>query len=124
MFRSTWGEVSADSDGPVRVVSRPESVAQARCIALPGVDLADRTRNSEAYVARRTTALSSGPAKPRRAMAARVGGVRAWWDELGVNPGGGRVLSAEDLGMRITYLATSQSVRRAPPTATSPRRSA
>ncbi len=76
MFSIYWGEVSADSDGPVEWCKPvPESDAQALVHALPGVELADRTRTSRGVRRATERRATDWPGRePRRAMAARVGG--------------------------------------------------
>ena len=88
MFSIYWGEVSADSDGPVEWCKPiPESDAKALAAHYPGVELADRTRTSRGVrrAAERRAADRPGW-EPRRAMAARVEALRAWAEEGGINP--------------------------------------
>jgi DNA-binding transcriptional MerR regulator len=74
MFTIYWGEVSADSDGPVEMC-KPIPGADAR-IALPGADLADRTRTSRGVRRATERRAAHWPGRePGRAMAARVGGI-------------------------------------------------
>jgi DNA-binding transcriptional MerR regulator len=76
MFSIYWGEVSADSDGPVEWCKPiPESNAKTLASHYPGVELADRTRASRG-ICRAAERRASGRRgwEPSRAMAARVGG--------------------------------------------------
>ena len=124
MFSIFWGEVSADSDGPVEWCKPvPEADAKDARVALPGVDLADRPSASGRRTSRRRTTRYRGPGgNSERALAARrarhcVPG-RA---ESGIDDD--ELIRFEDLGMRITYSRRAgRSPRRASPTATSPRR--
>jgi DNA-binding transcriptional MerR regulator len=107
MFSIYWGEVSADSDGPVEWCKPvPESDAQALASHYPELTLRTEPAHSEAYVALPNDALSSGPGQnPGVQWQLASEALRAWWDELGVNPEE-LTVKPEDLGMRITYLAT------------------
>ncbi len=125
MFTIYWGEVSADSDGPVEWCKPvPERTGEGACIALPGVELADRTRTSRG-VRRATERRATGwPGwEPRRAMAARVGGFAvpgrtSMGSTLKISLSSPRISACESPTSRA-----SRSPRRAPPTATSPCRS-
>ena len=102
MFSIFWGEVSADSDGPVEWCKPVPGVGrEGACVALPGVELADRTRTSRGVRRATERRATDWPGwEPERALAARVGGVACL--------GGGAAASTlriqlEDLGVRITY---------------------
>ena len=91
MFTIYWGEVSADSDGPVEMVQAGPGVGrEGACIALPGVELADRTRTSRGVRrAYRTTALPTGPGgNPGVHWQLASEALRAWAAEHGIDPEG------------------------------------
>jgi DNA-binding transcriptional MerR regulator len=102
-FSIYWGEVSADSDGPVewcRPVPPHEAVAIAGRI--PELHLRTELAHREAYVALHTG--SSGVDAAQFQMASEA--LRTWADEQGnINPRN-LTIKPEDLGVRITYLAT------------------
>ena len=73
-FSIFWGEVSADSDGPVEWCKPvPESGAKALVSHYPELTLRAEPAHREAYVAIPNDAFTDWPGRePRRAMAARV----------------------------------------------------
>jgi DNA-binding transcriptional MerR regulator len=107
MFSIYWGEVSADSDGPVEWCKPvPESDAQALAEHYPELSLRTEPAHREAYVALPNDALPTGPGgKPGVQWQLAGEALRAWAAEGGINPET-LTLKPEDLGMRITYLAS------------------
>lgn len=107
MFSIYWGEVSADSDGPVEWCKPvPEEQAQALALHYPELHLRTEPAHGEAYVALPNDALPSGPGGnpgPHWQLASEA--LRTWALEYGLDPED-LALSPEDLGMRITYLAS------------------
>jgi len=106
MLSIYWGEVSADSDGPVEWCKPvPESDAKALASHYPELSLRIEPAHREAYVA-----------LPNDAIPAETGGSPAvhWqlasealraWAEDGVDPQS-LTLTPDDLGIRITYFAS------------------
>jgi DNA-binding transcriptional MerR regulator len=96
-----WGEVSADSDGPVEWC-RPVPGTQAHALAGRYPDLRLRTEpaHREAFVA-----LPAGPGgfSPVHFQLA-IESLRAWAQEQGIEEE--RLTVPPDLGLRTTYLAT------------------
>ena len=97
-----WGQVSADSDGPVEWC-RPVPGAEAEGLAaqFPELTLRVEPAHSEAYVG-----LGPGdqisPARWQLADEA----LRTWADAQGIHPKQKQLsLTPEDLGLRVTYLA-------------------
>jgi DNA-binding transcriptional MerR regulator len=107
MFSIYWGEVSADSDGPVEWCKPvPESDAQALASHYPELSLRTEPAHHEAYVALPNDALPSGPGENPGVHWQLAGeALRAWAEEGDINPKT-LTLKPEDLGMRITYLAS------------------
>ena len=107
MFSIYWGEVSVDSDGPVEWCKPvPESDAQALAEHYPELSLRTEPAHREAYVALPNDALPTGPGgKPGVQWQLAGEALRAWAAEGGINPET-LTLKPEDLGMRITYLAS------------------
>ena len=107
MFSIYWGEVSADSDGPVEWCKPvPESDAQALALHYPELSLRTEPAHREAYVALPNDAISTGPGQNRGVqwqLASEA--LQAWAAEGGIDPEG-LSLKPEDLGVRITYLAS------------------
>ncbi len=103
-FAIFWGEVSADSDGPVEWCKPvPESDAKALASHYPELSLRTEPAHREAYVAMPNDALPSGPGEnPGVQWQLASEALRAWAEDSGVNPES----QLEDLGMRITYLVT------------------
>ena len=106
MFSIYWGEVSADSDGPVEWCKPiPEADAQALASHYPELTLRTEPAHREAYVALPNDAIPSGPGGgPGVQWQLASEALRAWAEENGLNPES-PTLKPEDLGMRITYLS-------------------
>jgi DNA-binding transcriptional MerR regulator len=104
MFTIYWGEVSADSDGPVEMCKPvPESDAKALASHYPELSLRTEPAHSEAYVALPNNMLPTGPGgNPGVQWQLATEALHAWAAEHGINPDE----KPEDLGVRITYLAT------------------
>jgi DNA-binding transcriptional MerR regulator len=104
MFSIYWGEVSADSDGPAEWCKPvPESDAKALASHYPELSLRTEPAHREAYVAIPNAALSAGPGgNPGVQWQLASESLRNWAAENGIDPG----KQVEDLGVRITYLAT------------------
>jgi DNA-binding transcriptional MerR regulator len=107
MFTIYWGEVSADSDGPVEMCKPvPESDAKALASHYPELSLRTEPAHREAYVALPNDALPAGPGgNPAVQWQLASEALRAWADEHGIKDEN-LALKLEDLGMRITYLAS------------------
>jgi DNA-binding transcriptional MerR regulator len=107
MFTIYWGEVSADSDGPVEMCKPvPESDAKALASHYPELSLRTEPAHREAYVALPNDALPAGPGgNPAVQWQLAAESLRAWAQEQGIEDER-LALKPEDLGMRITYLAT------------------
>jgi DNA-binding transcriptional MerR regulator len=107
MFTIYWGEVSADSDGPVEMCKPvPESDAKALATHYPELSLRTEPAHREAYVALPNDALPAGPGgNPAVQWQLASEALRDWAAEHGIDPEG-LALGPEDLGVRITYLAT------------------
>ncbi len=107
MFSIYWGEVSADSDGPVEWCRPvPESNAKALAPHYPELNLRIEPAHREAYVALPNDALSTGPGQnPGVQWQLASEALRAWAEKQFLNPEE-LTLKPEDLGMRITYLAS------------------
>jgi DNA-binding transcriptional MerR regulator len=107
VFSIYWGEVSADSDGPVEWCKPvPEDEAEALAAQIPELTLRVEPAHREAYI-------DLGPG-PLDAVQWRLAdeALRTWADEQGLDREQ-LSLKPEDLGVRITYLASG------PPTETS-----
>jgi DNA-binding transcriptional MerR regulator len=104
MFSIYWGEVSADSDGPVEWCKPiPESDAQALASHYPELSLRTEPAHREAYVAIPNDPLPTGPGgNPGVHWQLAGEALRAWAAEHGIDAEN----QVEDLGMRITYFAT------------------
>jgi DNA-binding transcriptional MerR regulator len=107
MFSIYWGEVSADSDGPVEWCKPiPEAEAKALASHYPELSLRTEPAHREAYVALPNEAIPDGPAgSPSVQWQLASEALHAWADEYGMNPES-LTLKPEDLGIRITYLAS------------------
>lgn len=94
-----WGQISADSDGPVEWC-RPVPTAEAAALAaqFPRLNLRTEPAHHEAYVA---VAVGASPAQWQLVSEALHG----WAAEHGITPDE-LTLTPEDLGPRITYLAS------------------
>ena len=124
MFSIYWSEVSADSDGPVEWCKPvPEETAKALASHYPELTLRTEPAHSEAYVALPNDALPGGPGgNPGAQWQLASEALQAWAVEHGIDPVS-LALKPEDLGVRITYLASEPVTETSPPTATSPCRS-
>jgi len=100
MFTIYWGEVSADSDGPVEMCKPvPETDAKALASHYPELTLRTEPAHLEAFVA-----LPAGtPGNPGLQLASEA--LEAWASEHGFNPER-LAIKPEDLGVRITYLVS------------------
>jgi DNA-binding transcriptional MerR regulator len=107
MFTIYWGQVSADSDGPVEMCKPvPESDAVTLASHYPELRLRTEPAHREAYVALPNDALPAGPGgSPGAQWQLASEALQAWAAEQGINPAD-LELKPEDLGFRITYLAT------------------
>jgi len=107
MFTIYWGEVSADSDGPVEWCKPiPGADAQALASHYPELTLRSEPAHREAYVALPNDALPAGPgANPGVQWQLASEALRAWADDHGMEDEK-LALKPEDLGMRITYLTS------------------
>ena len=107
MFSIYWGEVSADSDGPVEWCKPvPESDAKALASHYPELSLRTEPAHREAYVAIPNDPLPPGPGGSPSVHYQLAGeALRAWAEKGGINPKT-LTLKPEDLGMRITYLSS------------------
>jgi DNA-binding transcriptional MerR regulator len=111
MFSIYWGEVSADSDGPVEWC-KPVAEADAQALAphYPELSLRTEPAHREAYVAIPNDPLPTGPGGSPSVHYQLAGeALRAWAEEGGINPKT-LTLWPEDLGMRITYFSSSWPV--------------
>jgi DNA-binding transcriptional MerR regulator len=107
MFSIYWGEVSADSDGPVEWCKPvPDADAEALASHYPELSLRTEPAHREAYVALPNDALPVGPGGDPGVQWQLAGeALRAWAEEGGIDRET-LILKPEDLGMRITYLAS------------------
>jgi DNA-binding transcriptional MerR regulator len=107
MFSIYWGEVSADSDGPVEWCKPvPASDAKALASHYPELSLRTEPAHREAYVALPNDALPAGPGEnPAVQWQLASEALRAWAAQQGIDTEK-LALKPEDLGMRITYLAS------------------
>jgi hypothetical protein len=107
MFTIYWGEVSADSDGPVEMCKPiPGADAQALASHYPELSLRTEPAHREAYVALPNDALPAGPGgNPAVQWQLASEALHAWAVEHGIEDER-LTLKPEDLGLRITYLAT------------------
>jgi DNA-binding transcriptional MerR regulator len=107
MFSIYWGEVSADSDGPVEWCKPvPESDAEALASHYPELSLRKEPAHREAYVALPNDTLPTGPGgNPGVHWQLASEALHTWAADHGFDPEN-HVLKPEDLGLRITYLAT------------------
>jgi DNA-binding transcriptional MerR regulator len=103
-FCIQWGWVSADSDGPVEWC-RPVPQAEAQALAehYPELTLRTEPAHREAFVA-----LPVGPGgTPAVHLQLAMESLQAWGQEQEPEHEGERLArTPEDLGLRITYLAT------------------
>jgi DNA-binding transcriptional MerR regulator len=103
-FSIFWGEVSADSDGPVEWCKPiPESDAKALASHYPELSLRTEPAHREAYVAMPNDANSAGPGgNPAVQWQLASEALRAWAKEHNVEP----LNQVDDLGVRITYFVS------------------
>lgn len=102
MFCIFWGQVSADSDGPVEWCRPvPEATAETLAEHYPELMLRVEPAHQEAFVALTTGPEGTPPAEFQLASEA----LRAWAEDDGIKPEQ-LDLGPDDLGVRITYLAT------------------
>jgi len=107
MFSIYWGEVSADSDGPVEWC-KPVPASQAKALASNYPELTWRLEppHREAFVALPAEAIPSGPGgAPGVQWRLASEALQTWAVEHDLRPDNLQ-LRPEDLGVRITYLAT------------------
>jgi DNA-binding transcriptional MerR regulator len=106
MFSIFWGEVSADSDGPVEWCKPvPASCAKVLASQYPELSLRTEPAHREAYVALPNDALPAGPGgNPAVQWQLASEALRAWAAEGGIDPES-LALEPEDLGVRMTYFA-------------------
>jgi DNA-binding transcriptional MerR regulator len=100
-----WGQVSADSDGPVEWC-RPVPAAEANALAerYPELTLRTEPAHREAFVA---LPLGSGGAVSPVHFQLAMESLQAWAQEQEQEHEGERVtIKPEDLGLRMTYFAT------------------
>ncbi len=107
MFSIYWGEVSADSDGPVEWCKPvPDGDALTLASHYPELNLRTEPAHREAYVALANDALPTGPGEdPGVQWQLASEALQTWAQENGLNPDS-LTLKPEDLGMRVTYLAS------------------
>lgn len=103
MFAIYWGQVSADSDGPMEMCKRvPDADAEALAGQFPELTLRVEPAHREAYV-------NLGQAGPEGIDPARFSladqALRAWAEKNRIEDEQ-LSLKPEDLGVRITYLAS------------------
>jgi DNA-binding transcriptional MerR regulator len=104
MFCIWWGLVNADSDGPMEWC-KPVPAAQAESLAphYPELSLRTEPAHREAFVA-----LPDGPGDAAVHWHLAGESLQAWADEQEQEHKGERLaLTPEDLGLRITYLASA-----------------
>jgi DNA-binding transcriptional MerR regulator len=96
-----WGEVNADSDGPIEWC-KPVPAAQAETLAphYPELSLRIEPAHREAFV---TLPDARGDNPMQWQLASEA--LHAWAQEQGIDPQG-LSLTPEDLGVRITFLAS------------------
>ncbi len=116
MFTIYWGEVSADSDGPVEMCKPiPGAGAQVLASHYPELTLRTEPAHSEAYVALPNDALPAGAGEsPGVPWQLASEALRAWADEHGIEDDD-LALKPEDLGVRITYLTSGPVTETSPP---------
>ena len=106
MFSIYWGEVSADSDGPVEWCKPvPESDANALATLYPELSLRSEPAHREAYVALPNGAIPAGPGEEPAVQFQLASEALHAWAEHGIDQET-LLLRPEDLGVRVTYLAS------------------
>lgn len=105
MFCIFWGQVSADSDGPVEFC-RPVAAADAHGLAetYPELTLRTEPAHREAFVA---LGPDSGENTVQWELASEA--LRTWASENGIDTEH-LAIKPEDLGLRMTYLMTGPAV--------------
>jgi DNA-binding transcriptional MerR regulator len=111
MFSIYWGEVSADSDGPVEWCKPvPEADAKDLASKYPELSLRIEPAHREAFVALPNDALPTGPGgNPGVQWQLASEALHAWANDQGLDlehPD----LTFEDLGIRMTYFASALPV--------------
>jgi len=103
VFCIYWGQVSADSDGPVEWC-KPVPVSEAEGLAaqFPELTLRVEPAHREAHID--FGPWRGGPASPAQWQLADEA-LRSWAEAQGIDPKQ-LSLTPEDLGVRITYLAS------------------
>jgi len=103
VFSIYWGQVSADSDGPVEWC-KPVPVSEAEGLAaqFPELTLRVEPAHREAHID--FGPWRGGPASPAQWQLADEA-LRSWAEAQGIDPKQ-LSLTPEDLGVRITYLAS------------------
>jgi DNA-binding transcriptional MerR regulator len=111
MFSIYWGEVGADSDGPVEWCKPvPTEGATALASQYPELSLRTEPAHQEAFVAIPNDAIAAGPgANPGVQWQLASEALRAWALEQGIDPEN-PTLNPEDLGVRITYFTSALPV--------------
>ena len=107
MFSIYWGEVSADSDGPVEWCKPiPSEGAMALASQYPELSLRTEPAHREAYVALPNDAIPSGPGEgPGVQWQLASEALRTWADDHGIEDEAPD-LTPDELGVRMTYLAS------------------
>jgi DNA-binding transcriptional MerR regulator len=101
VFCMYWGEVSADSDGPVEWCKPvPDAEAEALAAQFPELTLRVEPAHREAYVD-----LGSGGQIDAAQWRLADSALRTWAEEQAIDPKQ-LSLKPEDLGIRLTYLAS------------------
>jgi DNA-binding transcriptional MerR regulator len=110
MFSIYWGQVSADSDGPVEWC-KPVPAAEAEELAaqFPELTLRVEPAHREAYVD-----LGPGGQISTAQWQLADEALRSWADAQGIDPKQ-LSLTPEDLGVRITYLASQPPSEKSAP---------
>ena len=105
MFSIYWGEVGADSDGPVEWCKPvPEAQSQSLASHYPELTLRIEPAHREAYVALPNEALPTGPGgDPGVVWQLASEALRAWAHDQGLDSEPDLIM--QELGVRITYLA-------------------
>jgi len=107
VFSIYWGEVSNDSDGPVEWCKPvPDADAESLAAQFPELTLRIEPAHHEAYVA-----LGAGGQDSAVQWQLADQALRAWADRQGIRPEQ-LTIRPEDLGVRITYLASGPSASR------------
>jgi hypothetical protein len=106
MFSIYWGEVSADSDGPVEWCKPvPESDAKTLASHYPELSLRTEPAHREAYVALPNDAIPAGAGGNPAVQWQLASDALRTWAEHGIDPES-LALKPEDLGIRITYFSS------------------